>query len=62
MKTLRCLINDIKKYRKYIIYSARVALQAEVTNAYIDGTYQEVYDGFEQNEVGLKHLFKLSRH
>ena len=36
MKTLRCLINDIKKYRKYIIYSARVALQAEVTNAYLD--------------------------
>ena len=32
--------------------------EAEVTNAYIDGTYQEVYEGFEQNEEGLKHLFK----
>ena len=32
--------------------------EAEVTNAYLDGTYQEVYEGFEHNEEGLKHLFK----
>ena len=32
--------------------------ESEVTNAYLDGTYQEVYEGFEQNEEGLKHLFK----
>ena len=32
--------------------------EAEVTNAYLDGTYQEVYDGFEHNEEGLRHLFK----
>ena len=32
--------------------------ESEVTNAYLDGTYQEVYEGFEHNEAGLKHLFK----
>ena len=32
--------------------------EAQVTNAYLDGTYQEIYEGFEDNEEGLKHLFK----
>ena len=29
-------INDIKKYRKYIIYSAKTQLKSEVNNAYFD--------------------------
>lgn len=36
MKTLNRLINDIFKYRKYIVYNAKVGLEAEVTNAYLD--------------------------
>lgn len=33
---MKTLIKDIKKYRKYILYSAKADLKAEVTNAYLD--------------------------
>jgi len=36
MKTLKRFIKDVIQYRKYMIYSARISLQAEVTNAYLD--------------------------
>ncbi len=36
METLKRLIRDIISYRRYIIYSAKIALQAEVANAYLD--------------------------
>ncbi|SEK21786.1 teichoic acid transport system permease protein [Pseudobutyrivibrio ruminis] len=36
MKTSKRLIADIVSYRKFIIYNAKVGLEAEVTNAYLD--------------------------
>ncbi len=36
MRTLKRLITDILKYKKYIVYNAKVGLEAEVTNAYLD--------------------------
>lgn len=36
MKTLKHFISDIKVYKKYMIYSTKVGLQAEVTNSYLD--------------------------
>ncbi len=36
MKTIRRFVTDIKEYRRYIIYSTKVGLQAEVTNSYLD--------------------------
>lgn len=36
MKTINRLIKDFASYKKYVIYSAKVGLQAEVTNSYLD--------------------------
>jgi len=36
MRTVNRLLNDIKKYRKFIVYNAKVGLESEVTNAYLD--------------------------
>ncbi|MCR4694734.1 MAG: ABC transporter permease [Pseudobutyrivibrio sp.] len=36
MKTAKRLFEDVVNYRKYIVYGAKIGLQAEVTNAYLD--------------------------
>ena len=36
MKTLNRFFRDVAAYKKYIIYSAKVGLQSEVTNSYLD--------------------------
>lgn len=36
MRTLKRFISDIKGYKKYMLYSTKVGLQAEVTNSYLD--------------------------
>ena len=35
-KTIRLFISDWKRYREYVIQSARAELQAEITNTYLD--------------------------